>query len=400
MSQITNLEVILKTVERCNIACRYCYFFFAGDESYRLHPPYIPRPTIEKVAAFLADGARQMQLSTLQIDFHGGEPMMQKKRDFDWMCTLLRDTVGSVTRLQLAMQTNAMLVDDGWIDLFEKHRISLGVSLDGPADYHDRERVDHQGRGTHERVVHGLKRLFAAAEAGRVPTPGVLAVIDSSYDAKRLYDYLVRELGAKLFDALLPDLNPDTFGDRDPRAYGKFLCDLFDAWAGDDDPDVYIRIIRAFMGKLAGRNSFLFNQGAGSFNSAAISISSEGRLYPDDVLRSTGIWAEVDGPRIEETDLPSFLSSPIYREIASLRSQLPEKCTSCCWAEACGGGAEWNRFSKAQRFARETVYCEGLKDFYAHVVAFMVRNGRGLPEIERSLGLASTRESSQTLARV
>src|SRR5438105_10663432 len=83
---IDTLEVILKTVERCNIACRYCYFFFGGDTSYERHPPCITRATVNEVAGFLKAGAVDLGIDKLQIDFHGGEPLMQKLCDFDWMC--------------------------------------------------------------------------------------------------------------------------------------------------------------------------------------------------------------------------------------------------------------------------------------------------------------------------
>lgn len=33
--------VILKTVERCNINCTYCYYFNSKDQSYLNRKPYI-----------------------------------------------------------------------------------------------------------------------------------------------------------------------------------------------------------------------------------------------------------------------------------------------------------------------------------------------------------------------
>jgi|HubBroStandDraft_2_1064218.scaffolds.fasta_scaffold74821_2 uncharacterized protein len=75
--EIRDLDVILKTVERCNIACKYCYFFFGGDTSYEQHPPYISRDTLQAVANFLKVGVTDLAIPRLKINFHGGEPMMQ-----------------------------------------------------------------------------------------------------------------------------------------------------------------------------------------------------------------------------------------------------------------------------------------------------------------------------------
>ena len=38
-SPVQFVEVILKTAERCNLNCSYCYFFHGGDDSYKKHPP-------------------------------------------------------------------------------------------------------------------------------------------------------------------------------------------------------------------------------------------------------------------------------------------------------------------------------------------------------------------------
>jgi uncharacterized protein len=38
--------IILKTVERCNLNCKYCYFFNGGDESYKKHPAFISKNVI------------------------------------------------------------------------------------------------------------------------------------------------------------------------------------------------------------------------------------------------------------------------------------------------------------------------------------------------------------------
>jgi uncharacterized protein len=70
------------------------------------------------------------------------------KQRFDKMCALLPQALQPVTNLDLRITTNGMLVDDGWIDLFEKHRVKVGTSLDGPKEYHDEKRVDFRGQGS------------------------------------------------------------------------------------------------------------------------------------------------------------------------------------------------------------------------------------------------------------
>ncbi len=66
---------------------------------------------------------------------------------------------------QLSPPTNAMLVDDEWIDIFEEFNIGvLRISGRAQRQYHDLERVDHFGRGSYERALAGRD-----SPAGRGP---------------------------------------------------------------------------------------------------------------------------------------------------------------------------------------------------------------------------------------
>ena len=82
---------------------------------------------------------------------------MLKKQRFDEMCTLFEDHLEGVVNLKFLIQTNAMLIDQEWVDIFVKHDIGVGVSLDGPMNINDENRIDHQGRGTYEITIAGWR---------------------------------------------------------------------------------------------------------------------------------------------------------------------------------------------------------------------------------------------------
>ncbi len=218
------LEVILKVAERCNINCTYCYFFNGADDSFRFHPPSISKATITNVAEFLSQGAIDQKLENIQIDFHGGEPMLLGKKRFSQICTYLQSSVGTVTKLTLCMQTNATLIDSEWVDLFEQHQIHVGVSLDGPAEYHDAERIDFRGKGTYDRVIRGIRLLQEAQK--RIGEVGVLCVINPRHSAGRIYRHFVDDLHINGMDFLLPDITHTNFIDGNPEEYGNF-CVMF-----------------------------------------------------------------------------------------------------------------------------------------------------------------------------
>jgi uncharacterized protein len=381
-TKVRSIEVVLKTAERCNIACTYCYFFFGESANYLKHPPYISVDAVTQIADFLAQGAMDLGLDQVSVIFHGGEPLMQNKRDFDFSCTTLQESLRGKTNLRLGVQTNGMLITPEWIDLFEKHGVHVGVSIDGPEEWHDEFRKDHRGRGTHKRTLIGLEILRAAAEAGRIPPYGALCVIDPRRDPARLFDYFRIELGIKQFDLLLPEQHPP----HPAEQYGRFLCDLLDHWDACGDLDVNIRFISSFFMKMRGFSSFSFPHGPDQITHRIFKISSDGRLYPDDVIHDD-TWAT---PSVVETTLRDFLHSEYFSLVDNLYQHPPTGCQSCCWEKVCGGGHPWNRHVPGAGFDRPSTLCDGLKIFYAHATAYLLRNGKPMSQILAALELDSS----------
>src|SRR5688572_32151428 len=111
MNRFENLYVVLKIAEVCNLGCTYCYFFSGGDDSYTQDPRYITVATVEEVARFLAHSVDELDISTVHISFHGGEPLMVGKRRMLEYCKRLHRHISPKADLRLSLQTNATLLD-------------------------------------------------------------------------------------------------------------------------------------------------------------------------------------------------------------------------------------------------------------------------------------------------
>src|ERR1700685_382320 len=95
----------------------------------------------------------------LSVVLHGGEPLLM---GFDAMLRLVKGLKSTLRAdAGLHIQTNGVLLSDKFIDLFAYHDVGISISLDGPAKIHDRNRLDHQGRGSHEQVTSAIARLVA-----------------------------------------------------------------------------------------------------------------------------------------------------------------------------------------------------------------------------------------------
>jgi uncharacterized protein len=97
--------------------------------------------------------------SRLSIVWHAGEPLTVPVQFYENAFRMLSEAAPSNVSVENCIQTNAMLVNQEWCDLFQTWSVQVGVSLDGPQRIHDRNRVDRSGRGTFDRVIRGIEHL-------------------------------------------------------------------------------------------------------------------------------------------------------------------------------------------------------------------------------------------------
>lgn len=378
-TQAKRLEVVFKLAERCNINCTYCYMFNKGNEDYKDMPLYISDDTVAATGRFLLQGARDMGAEVVRFGFHGGEPLMIKKARFAKICETLLGILSPELKVEFGVQTNGTLIDDEWVGLFEKYAVDVGVSIDGPEDYNDRYRLDHRGRGTYADTVRGYRLLQQAHANGRTHGAGILSVINPDFDGRRIYRHFVDDLKATSFDFLLPIETHESFDFSRSDDYGRFLCDVFDEWAKDDNPDVRVRIIRNAMYYFTGGADYVKARDQGMLHDwVLMTIDTNGNIGPDDSLKPLcgDLFSTAS---VTNTRLVDYLNSPTIADLTAAEHALPTDCRDCCWQNHCKGGGFYgrfsNRYSTARGFNNPTALCGALKLFYAHVAAYLLRTG-------------------------
>jgi len=384
-----SLGVVFKTIERCNINCSYCYMFNMDDKTFKQRDAVIKQKTVKQTALFLKQGCIDLGLKELSLGFHGGEPMMQKKRDFEATCNIFKSELDALVNLRFTMQTNAMLIDDEWIDLFNKYQVCLGISIDGPKEYHDKDRVDHRGKGTYDRVASKIKHL-QTSNYYKIKTSGLglLCVINPAHCPRKIYRHFVDDLGVNHMDFLLPYNNHMHQLEYSPEAYGEYLCNLFDEWTTDDNPKVQVRSLSSLLGLFYNGRPEVYGVGRISEEQLPlITISSMGDLSPTDEFRSTDSSINYSGETIYNTSLAKYLGNSIFHEIQHATVSLPQECTTCCWKNICSGGAIVNRYHKNNKFDNPSIYCSGLKNLYAEVCHYILKKNYDYAKLINVLGI-------------
>lgn len=377
IQKLHELQVIIKIAERCNLACSYCYYFFMGDDSYKDRDPIMKPDKFSAVADYIKRGVEDLGIRNVNIVFHGGEPTLMRARDFRGLVSALCETLAPICGLSLGIQTNGYHLTAEWEELISEFNISVGISLDGPAEYNDRFRVTHKGKGSHEKIARTVGRLHELETEQKISAIGVLSVLGRDIPIEETFDHFVEELKFRHMGFLLPDRSHDEpFVDGEtPGEYGDLLIGLFNKWLSHQDISVreVTKVIRYFQEYVPARAvaTDVFDK-----RTHVVVIQSTGEVSCDDSLIPALEWRSSQRSySIFSSSLYSFVNDPGLVVLDRARANLPDDCVNCRWVKICGGGALENRFSRARQFDNPSVYCSGLKKYYSHVVDFLIENG-------------------------
>lgn len=347
--------IILKLAARCNLDCTYCYWF--RDKTVFDSPALL---TDAAEAALLEKTARHVNthsLRTFNIVFHGGEPLLVGKQRFSRLCAEIRSIEASSScKFSLGITTNGVLIDDDWVSLFREFDVLATLSIDGPEATHDKYRIDHAGKGSFAKAVHGLRAL---QQAGLEPS--ILAVCNLNSDPLATVAFFVDELKLHRFDILVPDA---THEDK-PPSIAPYYMKLFDVWYGSREPNrIRVRFIENIAKGVLGIRSNLESIGYGPVSTAV--VLTDGALEPLDVLRITKSGSTKTGMNIASHELQDLTLDPAWREAYEASVSLHSQCNACEYRLACGGGYLPHRWSNPRRFDNPSVYCEDLKTLFSH----------------------------------
>jgi uncharacterized protein len=134
----------------CNLRCRYC---FAGKGKYHGEDALMPFEVGKQALDFLI--ARSGNIRNLDVDFFGGEPLM----NFEVVKQLVEYgrslEAAHQKKFRFTLTTNGILLDDDIIDFANKEMHNVVLSLDGRREVNDRMR----GKGTYDRILPGFQKL-------------------------------------------------------------------------------------------------------------------------------------------------------------------------------------------------------------------------------------------------
>lgn len=132
----------------CNMRCKYC---FAKDGSYCGTKSFMSEEIAKKSVDFLIE--KSGSLKTLEIDFFGGEPLLNLKVVKNTVKYAREREKETGKKFHFTLTTNCLALSDSVIDFLNKEMNNVVLSIDGRKEIHDQIRRTSNNHETHDIVL-------------------------------------------------------------------------------------------------------------------------------------------------------------------------------------------------------------------------------------------------------
>ncbi|OHB68827.1 MAG: anaerobic sulfatase maturase [Planctomycetes bacterium RBG_13_62_9] len=340
----------------CNIDCRYCFYKGRAVEFGQGRQRMSDAVLEKMVRDYLGLG-----LSVSGFAWQGGEPTLMGVDFFRTAVELQKRHGKAGQQISNTMQTNATLLEDDWCRFLHENKFLLGISIDGPREFHDAYRVDHAGQGTFHRVFRGIQNC----KKHNVEFSALILLNSLNVGhPDRLFAFLVEN--DLTFVQFIPcvEIDPATGAPAEfsitPQQYGDFLCRLFDLWIAHGPQKMNIRefdslvtyyvlghhTICTYSKQCAG---FVVVEHSGDAFCCEFFVEPKWRLGS-----------------ILETPLDELAASGLKKAFARDKERLDSQCLACRHLAICRGGCIKDRVRGAT--PGKSYFCESYRQFFDHTI--------------------------------
>lgn len=365
---------------QCNLKCEYCYYLEKSKlyDNQRQTARLMTDATLER---FIQCYIEAQTMQDVLFCWHGGEAMLRPLSFFQRVVDLQNKYRG-FRFIYNTIQTNGTLLTDEWCRFLKDNGWIVGLSIDGPEEFHDAYRRCKDGAPTFAKVMRGIEMLNRHGVEWNA-----LAVVNNlnSKHPREFYDFF-KSIGCRYIQ-FTPVVERLVRSDSDtslaspsvttdvpmapfsvtPHDWGDFLCGVFDQWVRNDVGEYFVQLFDATLANWAGVEPGLCTMAPTCGHAGAIEFN--GDVYSCDHF----VFPEYKLGNISRHNLVELMHSDRQRDFGrAKRDSLPAQCRGCEFLFACNGECPKNRFAFTSDGEPGLNYlCEGYRRFFAHAAPYM-----------------------------
>ena len=361
----------------CNLRCKYCYYL-EKNELYKDSRNHII--TDELLEKFIKEYIEAQTMPEVLFTWHGGETLMRPVSFYKKALELQR-VYGRGRRIDNCIQTNGTLITDEWCQFFKENNFLVGVSIDGPQEFHDEYRKTATGKPTFRQVMKGINLLNKHG----VEWNALAVVNDFNADYPLDFYHFFKEIGCHyiqftpIVERIIDRADGLTLasgmqeGGRmadfsvTAEQWGDFLCAIFDEWVHHDVGNYYIQLFDATLANWVGQAPGICTMARECGHAGVMEFN--GDVYSCDHF----VYPEHKLGNLHSQTIYEMMNSPKQKEFSKMKHlMLPQQCKECNFLFACHGECPKNRFVKDKYGNPGLNYlCSGYHKFFTHVAPYM-----------------------------
>ena len=373
------LYVMLKPAGAlCNLACDYCYYL-EKSKLYQDNPKHVMSD--ELLEKFIEEYINSQTSPQVLFTWHGGETLMRPLSFYQKAVELQRKYARG-RQIDNCLQTNGTLLTDEWCRFLHDNQWLVGISIDGPQEFHDEYRKNKQGRPSFVKVMQGINLL----KKHNVEWNAMAVVNDYNADYPLEFYHFFKELDCHYiqFAPIVERIAPHADGrhlaavDEDskagladfsitPQQWGDFLCTIFDEWVRHDVGNYYIQLFDSTLANWVGEQPGVCTLAKTCGHAGVMEFN--GDVYSCDHF----VFPQYKLGNIYSKTLVEMMYGERQQKFGlAKRDSLPTQCKECPYLFACNGECPKNRFCKTKDGEPGLNYlCQGYYQFFDHVAPYM-----------------------------
>ena len=373
------LYVMVKSVGSvCNLSCDYCYYLEKSKLYKEAKNHVMSEELLDK---FIEEYIQSQTMPQVMFTWHGGEPLMRPISFYKKAIDLQKKYAQGRT-IDNCIQTNGTLLTDEWCMFFKENNFLVGVSIDGPQEFHDEYRKNKQGQPSFAKVMKGIELL----KKHGVEYNAMAVVNDFNADYPLDFYHFFKEIDCHYiqFTPIVERLSNRADGlslsspvqqekadlaefSISPEQWGNFLCAIFDEWVREDVGNYYIQLFDSTLANWIGEQPGVCTMAKNCGHAGVMEYN--GDVYSCDHF----VFPEYKLGNLYTNTLVEMMYSDKQTQFGEAKSKtLPSQCKECEFLFACNGECPKNRFAFTSTGEPGLNYlCKGYHKFFKHVAPYM-----------------------------